>query len=299
MADKFQGLSFPEVRLVMQCLGKLHASTYSYIKAKGEGIFSEKENHVFLNTIVRNHYIPENDALAENAFDAVFFKGVELLSRKHPALGAKLKKCAPVPHERMLGIWGQTDKKYFPVISHGDIWGNNLIFKYETVIKNGLPCEQVKECMILDFQQSRRENIFWDLLYFMYTSTTPGFRKEFLVQALMVYYDSFVEVVGEFKIPLPIGFSRGWLVDGFFENLQNVFTFMPFAIALQLGDFAVMGLQSPAPVSEEIERVLPWETYFEIMIELCSTLLEHSPVALERLEAVALELDALRVFDAY
>ncbi|CAG7732956.1 unnamed protein product [Allacma fusca] len=298
MADKYKGLSFPEVRLFMQCLGRLHASTYSYIKEHGEKIFAQEENRVFNNCPIRNHYMPELDTMAENAFNSVYNHGIELLSRKHEVLGGKLKKYAPVPHERMLAVYNQTDKRYFPVISHGDIWVNNLIFKYETVIKNGLPVEEAQECMILDFQQTRRENIFWDLLYFMYTSTTPEFRKEFLVPSLNVYYETFVEVAGQFKTPVPIGFTKGWLLEEFLRNVPNIFAYMPFAISLQLGDFTVLGLKSPSPVSEdELEKELPWEGYHAQLVDVCTALLEYSPLAMARLEAIALELNDMGVFD--
>ncbi|CAG7827805.1 unnamed protein product [Allacma fusca] len=301
MADKYQGLSFPEVRLVMQCLGKLHASTYSYIKEHGEKIFAQKENHVFNSYPIRNHYMPDIDTVTENAYSSIYINGIELLSRKHEILGEKLKKYAPIPHERMLAVYEQTDKRYFPVISHGDIWVNNLMFKYETVVKNGHLVEEAQECIMVDFQQSRRENIFGDLLYFMYTITTPEFRKEFLAPSLNAYYETFVEVAGQFKTPVPIGFTKGWLFEEFLRNVPNIFASMPFAISLQLGDFGVLGrpIKSPSPVGEDdLEMELPWEGCYANLIILCRTLLEHSPLAMARLEAVALEMDEMGAFDS-
>ncbi|CAG7722305.1 unnamed protein product [Allacma fusca] len=299
MADKYKGLSFPEVRLFMQCLGKLHASTYCYIKEHGEKIFAQEENIVFNSYPILNHHMPEIDTMTANAYSSIYINGIELLSRKHKILGEKLKKYAPVPHERMMAVYNQTDKKYFPVISHGDVWVNNLIFKYETVIMNGLPVEEAQECMILDFQHSRRENIFWDLLYFMYTSTTPEFRKEFLVPSLNVYYETFVEVAGQFKTPVPIGFTKGWLVKEFLRNVPNIFAYMPFAISLQLGDFTAFGLQSPGTVNGDVlERENPWESYYADFVNVCRTLLEHSPLAMAWLEAIALELDEMGAFDS-
>ncbi|CAG7827804.1 unnamed protein product, partial [Allacma fusca] len=296
MADKYQGLSFPEVRLVMQCLGKLHASTYCYIKEHGEKIFAREENHLFNNHLVRNHHMPEHDDIGNNDFDRIYAYGIELLSRKHEILGEKLKKYAPVPHERMMAVYNKTGKRYFPVISHGDIWINNLIFKYETVIKNGQTVEEAQECIILDFQQTRRENIFWDLLYFMYTSTTPEFRKEFLVRSLNVYYETFVDVVGQFETSVPIGFTKGWLVEEFRRNVPLIFSYMPFAISLQLGDLTVLRFQSLEPLREEMNR--PVESYCAVFRDTCIPLLEHSPLAMARLEAIALELDEMGAFDS-
>ncbi|CAG7829904.1 unnamed protein product, partial [Allacma fusca] len=122
-----------------------------------------------------------------------------------------------------------TDTVLFPVLIHGDIWLNNALFKYD-------PEGNPTEVKFIDFQLTRRGNILEDLKYFFFTSTTPAFRKAHLYQSLDVYYNAFVGTLADIKCPVPIGLSRGFLIDQFDANQFSGYVFMGFALPMQLGN---------------------------------------------------------------
>lgn len=122
-----------------------------------------------------------------------------------------------------------TDVATFPCIIHGDLWVNNILLKYDA---KGKPVS----LKFVDFQQTRRGNIYEDLIYFIFTSTTPEFRKQYLVQVLNSYYESFAKTLGALGAQIPIGFSRGKLIDTFYEGILAGYVYMAFAIPMQLAD---------------------------------------------------------------
>lgn len=122
-----------------------------------------------------------------------------------------------------------TDKSTFPCIIHGDLWVNNILLKYDSA---GVP----SSLKFVDFQQTRRGNIYEDLLYFVLTSTTPAFRKQYLAQVLSSYFDAFAQTLDSIGVPLPLGFSRGQLINTFYDGLLAGYLYMMFAIPMQLAD---------------------------------------------------------------
>lgn len=68
----------------------------------------------------------------------------------------------------------------FNVILHGDLWINNLMFKYSQ--------EQVKSVRILDFQKSYVSSPAIDLLYFMYTSLEEDVRTNNMEDLITEYH---------------------------------------------------------------------------------------------------------------
>ncbi len=67
-------------------------------------------------------------------------------------------------------------------IVHGDYWNNNMLFKYE----DGIPVS----LRMLDFQLSRIGHPLGDVTYFLYTSTLPKTRQEYLDDLLCHYFDT-------------------------------------------------------------------------------------------------------------
>ncbi|ODN06579.1 Tyrosine phenol-lyase [Orchesella cincta] len=103
---------------------------------------------------------------------------------------------------------------------------------YETPGDRGTP-SQLK---FIDFQLSRRGNIFEDLGYFFWTSTTPEFRSQHLDQMLSFYAKSFENTMDQLDFPKPEGFSRGYVIDKFYQGMHSAYLYMPFALSLQMCD---------------------------------------------------------------
>lgn len=77
----------------------------------------------------------------------------------------------------------ETSDKYKNVISHGDLWLNNIMFKYDAN-------EKVETCKFIDFQFARYAPPAVDLATLIYTSTTSLFRETHLNDVLNIYCDA-------------------------------------------------------------------------------------------------------------
>lgn len=85
-------------------------------------------------------------------------------------------------------------------ILHGDFWNNNMLFKYAeqprheqkedgTNNGSGASANVPVSLRMLDFQLSRIGHPISDVLYFMYTSTTPELRERHMLVLLRYYFD--------------------------------------------------------------------------------------------------------------
>lgn len=72
------------------------------------------------------------------------------------------------------------------VLCHGDLWINNLLFKYDAANN----CHNVK---LVDLQTMRYSSPAIDILHFLYTSTEYAVREKYFDQLVMDYTLSFYE----------------------------------------------------------------------------------------------------------
>lgn len=70
---------------------------------------------------------------------------------------------------------------------HGDLWYNNIFFKYEDDV--------VTKCAIVDYQVMRYFYPAFDVLIFIHLNTSKEFRKLHLPHLLKYYYDSLSDVL--------------------------------------------------------------------------------------------------------
>jgi len=278
MPDKFFGLNFAEVSVVLKELGKFHALTYALIKYEGEKFFETVEGMRKLTVNFFTESSPMVDGMLETMFGNGLQVAKDVLSKRDPILAEKLKNAIKssdvLPLMKKVG--GLTDVKAFPVIVHGDFWVNNILIKYDEF---GKPVST----KFIDFQQSRRGNIFDDLVYFMFASTTPKFRDEHLHHVLNTYYKSFTTTVDRLKVPPPSNFTFGVFMDTFFDCYKAGLVYMTYAIPLQLG------VDPDADMDAEITDPS------EKMTRRLTRMLEGSPRALERFESIVKEFAGLNL----
>ncbi|XP_015116742.1 uncharacterized protein LOC107040936 [Diachasma alloeum] len=81
----------------------------------------------------------------------------------------------------------ETSKSKINVISHGDLWGNNLLFNDE----------EPPECKLVDFQLFRYSPVGHDLAQFLYLCASRELRDSRKEELLRYYWDQLLERVGD------------------------------------------------------------------------------------------------------
>jgi hypothetical protein len=289
MADKFKGLNLAETSLLLRELGRYHAFTYFLIKQEGEKVF---DKYPALRDLrwQRPEKLPEMMLMVEGTTKYT----VEVVTQENPEYGARLsaKLAGLNPIELFGKPMDETDKLFFPVILHGDMWMNNALFKYDA---RGNPTE-VK---FIDFQMVRRGNIFEELKYFFFTSTTPEFRRNHLYQALDVYYSAFIQALVDIKCPAPIGFSRGFLIDNYDKYRFSGYLFMGFALPMQMGNNPKMAASAGEGAPEMPPGFNPMDLPMEVrtagFVGNLRKQLETSPRAVQRLMDITQEMADLKL----
>ena len=302
MLNKYKGLSLPEVSLLLHQLGRFHAFTYYFIKYEGEQFFDTVSPRIKKLAFLEPEKKEEMQLMQREAANIA----IDLISKRNPELGKKVEAVlrAPGASDAQMHTTLSTDKKYFPVIIHGDMWVNNIMFKYDV---NGKPTD-VK---FIDFQLVRRGNIFEELQYFFLTSTTPEFRRRHLHQSLEIYYRSFTSTLKGIGCPVPSDFTLGFLVDNLYKAFFCQFHFMAFVIALQLGEKPqapnppeqVGHLEAPAAPSTATSEQQPPPAFNlnDIPVEIriggfmaqVRAQLEGTPRAIDRLVEITEEMASL------
>lgn len=76
---------------------------------------------------------------------------------------------------------GKPSKSFRNTISHGDLWVNNVLFKYNSNSAN--------ECKVIDFQSYRYHPPAHDVLCVLYLTTDREFRRKYFDEALRIYFE--------------------------------------------------------------------------------------------------------------
>jgi hypothetical protein len=276
MPDKYAGLNFVETKVILEELGRFHALTYSLIKFEGEKFFTGTEGR---EKMIRSVWDDPNlEEMANAMFSGAVDNAVDIIRLRDEELSRKMRAALDSSkiYKIMMSVGKMTDEKIFPVIIHGDFWVNNILIKYNDR-------DEPTSVKFIDFQQTRRGNIFEELLYFIFTSTTPDLRAKHLSQLLQVYYESFTSSLDLLKTPRPYNFTLGTFLDMFYDGYLHAYIYTAFAIPLQLGNLAATG------GNPEDDKSLMSSTRLRV-------LMEGSPRAIDRLEAITREFVQLKIF---
>ncbi|CAG0921086.1 unnamed protein product [Notodromas monacha] len=102
------------------------------------------------------------------------------------------------------------------VMSHGDCWNNNYMFRYE---KNEKGKEVPVEVKILDLQISRYTHITGDLASVLLANVPNEVRKNCLNHLLLEYYVTFMSTVKKMETPWPN--KAAYTFDAFLKDMES------------------------------------------------------------------------------
>lgn len=206
MANKFTPFDFEHCKILMKTLAKFHAKSFIFEQQ------CKKTLHDKFSYCMHETLWPQQGT-AKPMFDAAV-KGIvsmiDLLSELNDDQRSMFKK-------KILRLCKDHTVKLLPsvkhknVLCHGDLWANNLMFKYDA---NNQPVE----CCLVDFQLARYNPPAHDILCFLQFSTTRKLRENHGKTLFKIYHDSMAAIMMEAGLNISEVFS--W--DEFIESIQDL-----------------------------------------------------------------------------
>lgn len=301
MADKNTGLNLGEVILTMKALGDFHATTYCFVREAGERLFRAPEMKSFVDGFFLADD-PQRSRRRELLLRLNLDNVVALLrENRYEELAEKVGRHATDEglYRMRATTTGAADGRHFPCLVHGDLWVNNILFRY-----GGNSRDEPVDVKFIDFQLARRSHIYEDLGYFFLSSTTREFRERHLAHALFVYYEAFAGRLDRLQCPMPANFSRGVLVDGYYGHLLPTFAFACFTLPVQLcepSDVSAMDAgnqkRNDDALDSPSEKAVPKEhSDLYVQAQYLLRQMRKSPWVVHRIIEITQELAALNVF---
>ncbi|KAH8382765.1 hypothetical protein KR009_005159 [Drosophila setifemur] len=177
MAARLQRLDELHVRLVLQKLAKLQAASAVLEENTTDHSFTlAKYDRGFFNRYTESFSAYFLGCL----MSCVSYLNTQVGYKKQAELLDKL-----APHYMGLGLrCFQPEVEHINVLTHGDVWTNNMMFKYE----EGVP----SDVLLIDFQYAFWGSPTLDIHHLLNTSAVEGVRSELQVEMRCVYHEVFV-----------------------------------------------------------------------------------------------------------
>lgn len=169
------GIDFVHCKLALKALAKYHAISFAMKDQKPEEFNKIKKEifETYYHQRLRSWYVRFWNRLGRIAVDAV--------EKEYPGsiYVEKVKQfVAPERYDDLINAACNTLEN--GVISHGDTWTNNFLFKYRDA--------QPVDCMMLDFQLARCATPVLDISFMMYACTSQDMRVQHYDELLKHYY---------------------------------------------------------------------------------------------------------------
>ncbi|XP_043281732.1 uncharacterized protein [Venturia canescens] len=186
MTDKFVSFDFQHCQIIIKKLAKFHAKSIIFEELEKRNLHKEF-SHCMQETLW-----PLTEGRSKRMFDAAV-KGVvsmiDLVENLDDSDRQKLKntvQARSIEHAKKL----LPSEKHRNVLCHGDLWANNILFKYH---ETGEP----EACCFIDFQLARYNPPAHDILCFLQFTTTRDLRENEDENLFKIYWNSMAESLSD------------------------------------------------------------------------------------------------------
>lgn len=178
-ADRKLGLTYDESKLMLQKLAKFHAATAVLHTLDPDSM----NDHHFPNIGPNQTYFYPlfTNAIKSCAEQALTWKGCEKFAQK-------LLKLEPHLIEKAFDIytWNEND---FNVLTHGDAWISNALFKYSESDKRPV------DCVLVDFSIGYFGSPGIDLAYLLFGSTANDIKEREFDLLIQEYHTELIRIL--------------------------------------------------------------------------------------------------------
>jgi Ecdysteroid kinase-like family len=235
MAAKGHGLDFDHCRMVLEKIGKFHATSMVVAQQQPDamkifnfGVFNPQQR----NADLENFFVQGFATLADGVDH---WSGFETIAKK-------LRRIQP---DLLTWIYSylDDDDTGFKVLNHGDLWMNNILFRYEGNAETSSPTDVI----FVDYQASYYATPSYDLNYFLWISPSPQVRENHWTDLVEVYYKSLSETLTSLNAAFVPTFDdlmvemKKKLFNGkvnLASHLKILKLFLSFSFYILLGNYA-------------------------------------------------------------
>ncbi|XP_015516969.1 uncharacterized protein LOC107222213 [Neodiprion lecontei] len=181
MRDRIKQLDFAHASLVLRALGRFHAVSFGLRDQKQE-VFASKISHhkepLFRPDVVQHPSFIERCEILENLVKMA-------LADEDPRYTKRFTEFRKtVTCDDFACPFTGCNAEPYAVLNHGDLWTNNLLFKYDE--DHGEP----QDLYFLDFQSVRYVSPAIDISYVLFCSCNQELRNRHFDELIKIYHES-------------------------------------------------------------------------------------------------------------
>ncbi|CAG9782294.1 unnamed protein product [Diatraea saccharalis] len=197
MLDKYQSLPNKAVRLILKNFAIYHSLSYA-LKKSNPDVYDYYKNKL-LDLWSTTTEVPEHDAVIKQLEDNLLAVFENAENKYKDALQGALKKISVIG--KQLNAIDANSK--YSVIQQGDAWTNNIMFKLED--------NEIKDCIMIDYQISKVANPVCDILYMIFNCTDYVTRSKHFYEWIDYYHDQLDKALSNYGMQANLIYPRDQL----------------------------------------------------------------------------------------
>lgn len=208
-----RSLDLPHLSLALQSIATMHAASIVLEKLEPKYLSETISSGLYENAYPTNGYKLRVSAV-ENAIRALCALTKEI--PKYTDAGDQLPLNLVITMRQIFDFC-QPSEKFRNVFSHGDLWANNILYRYDNETATPIAAT------LVDFQLARWAPPAFDVMTFITVTTESAFREKHLPQLLDIYYGHFEMELMRHEIDAAIEISREeWITSCRYYELSGL-----------------------------------------------------------------------------